>query len=306
MNIQNPSYGDALRHFKDFTKDLPPALRGTSIDNSQFIKSIHNSFARRNDMLNIDLAMKEKFDARSRQPKQLKRPANRIDDGDYVDQAFHYITYLPVGNEIWKLDGLDRQPQKFGPCAEDSWLDLVAPVIAARMMDYAEQSISFNLLCLVKDPLVALREELVQSLLSLHALEEKLVEIEPEWLTYGNNYLGTESRLQNAFRDRVQGPSEEYNISTEDLTTAQKPADFLEELGKDNDFDRVVSLWKVKLGQQARIKNEIKEEMANDEEDQRKADDRRHNFGPFIREWLSMLAEKGKLKELCDRAGYQE
>jgi len=151
-----------------------------------------------------------------------------------------------------------------------------------------------------------LREELVQSLLSLHALEEKLVEIEPEWLTYGNNYLGTESRLQNAFRDRVQGPSEEYNISTEDLTTAQKPADFLEELGKDNDFDRVVSLWKVKLGQQARIKNEIKEEMANDEEDQRKADDRRHNFGPFIREWLSMLAEKGKLKELCDRAGYQE
>lgn len=59
------------------------------------------------DMLNADLHMKNELTAK----KQLKksRSAN-VDD----DAGFHFIAYVPVDDHVWKLDGLERQPQKLG------------------------------------------------------------------------------------------------------------------------------------------------------------------------------------------------
>ena len=45
-NIPNIELGDHLRGFKDFTSDFSPALRGDAIANFDFVKQIHNSFAR--------------------------------------------------------------------------------------------------------------------------------------------------------------------------------------------------------------------------------------------------------------------
>ena len=45
-NIPNIELGDNLRGFKDFTSDFSPALRGDAIANFDFVKQIHNSFAR--------------------------------------------------------------------------------------------------------------------------------------------------------------------------------------------------------------------------------------------------------------------
>lgn len=30
------------------------------------------------------------------------------------DAGFHFIAYVPVDEDVWKFDGLDRQPQKLG------------------------------------------------------------------------------------------------------------------------------------------------------------------------------------------------
>lgn len=45
-NIPNADLGDNLRNFKDFSADFPPALRGDAIGDFEFVKQIHNSFAR--------------------------------------------------------------------------------------------------------------------------------------------------------------------------------------------------------------------------------------------------------------------
>lgn len=45
-NIPNIDLGGPLQSFKDFTKDFTPALRGDQIGNFEFVKQIHNSFAR--------------------------------------------------------------------------------------------------------------------------------------------------------------------------------------------------------------------------------------------------------------------
>lgn len=73
------------------------------------------------DMLNIDLALENEFSDR-RKPKktaynsEVSKNKRTVTDDDYVDEnaAFHFIAYIPIKNEVWKLDGLDRQPEKLG------------------------------------------------------------------------------------------------------------------------------------------------------------------------------------------------
>lgn len=45
-NIEGIELGENLQHFKEFTMPFTPALRGDAINNFEFIKKIHNSFAR--------------------------------------------------------------------------------------------------------------------------------------------------------------------------------------------------------------------------------------------------------------------
>lgn len=45
-NIPGIDLGENLRHFRDFTMPFTPALRGDAINNFEFVKRVHNSFAR--------------------------------------------------------------------------------------------------------------------------------------------------------------------------------------------------------------------------------------------------------------------
>lgn len=74
------------------------------------------------DMLHADLALKNEYDDRrkpkkkSQESKKKSTKKSHIADED-DDAAFHFIAYVPIYGEVWKLDGLDRQPQKLGePC----------------------------------------------------------------------------------------------------------------------------------------------------------------------------------------------
>ena len=62
---------------------------------------------RKLDMLNIDLLMKE---CATTKAKAKKNQSN----GDDQESAFHFVAYMPVNGDIWKFDGLQRQPQKLG------------------------------------------------------------------------------------------------------------------------------------------------------------------------------------------------
>jgi ubiquitin carboxyl-terminal hydrolase L5 len=46
MNAEGLSLGEKLRQFKQESKDLPAPLRGHMINNSTWIRTAHNSFAR--------------------------------------------------------------------------------------------------------------------------------------------------------------------------------------------------------------------------------------------------------------------
>lgn len=54
-NIPGIDLGDNLQSFKEFTMPFTPALRGDAINNFEFVKRIHNSFARYVNILDFSL-----------------------------------------------------------------------------------------------------------------------------------------------------------------------------------------------------------------------------------------------------------
>ena len=113
-NVPDLDLGPQLQSFKEFTASFPPALRGDEIGNFEFVKTIHNSFAREMDKLNIDLSMCNEYDDRRKKAKPRKGQ-NTSDDDDASDEsAFHFVAFLPIRDQVWMLDGLNRQPERLG------------------------------------------------------------------------------------------------------------------------------------------------------------------------------------------------
>ena len=112
MNAVDIDLGDQLLKFKEDTKDLSTPLRGHSISTNKFIRSIHNSFARRIDHLDADLALEnEVAKSKRKQKRNPKRQKRKSVDDNY---GFHFIAYVPSGGYVWELDGLNRHPHKIG------------------------------------------------------------------------------------------------------------------------------------------------------------------------------------------------
>ncbi|KAK5126230.1 hypothetical protein LTR85_010465 [Meristemomyces frigidus] len=80
-NIPDLDLGRDLRNFKDFTQDMDPLSRGDAVDSFEFVKHIHNSFARESDLLQSDMYVKNKADklkkrqalARARETREAKK-----------------------------------------------------------------------------------------------------------------------------------------------------------------------------------------------------------------------------------------
>lgn len=120
MNADQIDLGDQLSEFKELTKDSSTALRGHQLGRNTFIRKIHNSFTRRMDHLNADLALEnEVSDARITQTmkraaakKGRKAPSRRKKAN--AEYGFHFIAYVPAGGYVWELDGLSKKPHRLG------------------------------------------------------------------------------------------------------------------------------------------------------------------------------------------------
>jgi len=64
---------------------------------------------RKMDMLNADLLLKNEAKAKGK-GKRKKSQA----DLDENEAGFHFIAFMPIEDNLWKLDGLERQPMCLG------------------------------------------------------------------------------------------------------------------------------------------------------------------------------------------------
>jgi ubiquitin carboxyl-terminal hydrolase L5 len=132
--------GPTLSEFREFTASFPPSLKGVSISSSEPIKKAHNAFGRTDAFLNDG-----KFVSSSRSSEDV----------------FHFVAYIPKDNKVYELDGLQTGPivvgDYDGAANPTSWLSVARTAIQERMTGDA---IKFNLMAVVKDKRIGLKEKI--------------------------------------------------------------------------------------------------------------------------------------------------
>jgi len=74
------------------------------------------------DILSADLTLKNEHDKWARAKKNpprkgVKRKLKKKKDDD--EPGYHFIAYVPIKGEVWRLDGLRREPVNLGKFAID-------------------------------------------------------------------------------------------------------------------------------------------------------------------------------------------
>ncbi|KAB8532593.1 hypothetical protein FH972_025538 [Carpinus fangiana] len=302
-NIDGADLGEHLQSFRDFTDDFTPALRGDAIGSFEFVKNVHNSFARKMDMLNIDLARQNAYDDRNKKRKKptaaakskgsKKKGVITDDDYDEEENGYHFIAFVPIGNEVWKMDGLERQPVKLGTLGSDEesdWLSLVLVDLGERMAQFEANDINFNLLACVQDPLVGLHQQLREQTRAIQAVEKKLDEDRPRGWRRDDSNQEADIEIELAGDDNENTGDDQFSTRFEQR---------IHDAGADG--EALFKLRQALLGERRDTLAAVAGEEAEAQLDRDKAAERRHDFGPLIHAWLRMLAEKeGVVKSLIE------
>lgn len=264
-----------------------PALRGDAINNFEFVKRIHNSFARKMDILNSDLQLKvEATSKRSRSGK------DRHDEFE-TDAGFHFIAFVPALGKVWKFDGLERQPQALGEYApDDDWLTLVRPNILTRMAEYEEDQIEFSILSVAKDPLVELEDKL--------AINVKCLEAVNRWLASREQAEGTCRGPENPvslLENTILGPDSSFNLTRHRIDAVTIPPEREVQYAKASAEElRQHRYWL--SNEQRELRASILEEQQSHWADDNYATGRRYDYGPAVRAWIRFLARKRVIESL--------
>lgn len=287
-NVPGLHLGDHLEQFKHFTADFTPALRGDAIGNFDFVKSIHNSFARKMDMMNADLQLKN--DASNRKKRKAK-------SSDENDAGFHFIAFVPIQGKVWKLDGLERQPQSLGSFQGDDWVGQVAPEIEARMAQYEEGQIEFAVMSLVKDPLADLVTALARNVRGINFLAQRLNQIKPDWEQFLIENTGDSNP---ASHETITGPCEQYQLYAETIALAE----LIPELQTRSDSNKVTELLigrEALVAAQAGLRASIRDELKAFRMDNDRAASRRNDKSLLARGLLDVLDRMDIMQSILER-----
>ncbi|XP_071156129.1 ubiquitin carboxyl-terminal hydrolase calypso-like isoform X1 [Mytilus edulis] len=136
LNCDKVRLGDTLSKLKLFSRGMNPEDKGYAIGNMPELAEAHNSHARS-------------------EPRHLPEKQQGIATTKTME-AFHFVSYVPIKNHLFELDGLKPYPIDHGPWERDEyWTEKFRRVITERLGMAAggepNNDIRFNLMAVVPD-----------------------------------------------------------------------------------------------------------------------------------------------------------
>ncbi|KAF6274862.1 ubiquitin C-terminal hydrolase L5 [Rhinolophus ferrumequinum] len=240
---QDVHLGETLAEFKEFSQSFDAAMKGLALSNSDVIRQVHNSFARQQMF---------EFDAKTSAKEE---------------DAFHFVSYVPVNGRLYELDGLREGPIDLGACNQDDWIGAVRPVIEKRIQKYSEGEIRFNLMAIVSDRKMIYEQKIAE-------LQRQLAE-EPMDTDQGNMLSAIQSEV-----------AKNQMLIEEEVQKLKRYKDFFrwKWQGLAPEYSR--------QGKGSQVQGDKKIENIR----------RKHNYLPFIMELLKTLAEHQQLIPLVEKA----
>jgi ubiquitin carboxyl-terminal hydrolase L5 len=181
------------------------------------------------------------------------------------DDVYHFIGYVPVNGNLYELDGLKGGPILLGECTNDNWLDKVRPAIQARIQRYSQKEIRFNLLAIIRN-----RKEVYSQ--KLFRLTKRKAAILAKLSDSHQDILG---QMDTSSDDAGPLPNSPVELKNE-LSALEVEEKALQ--GAIESEEGRYKQWKTENVR------------------------RKHNYVPFIFNFLKCLAEKGKLSGLVESA----
>ncbi|KAF5876532.1 putative ubiquitin carboxyl-terminal hydrolase protein [Botrytis fragariae] len=288
MNVPNLDLGDGIRSFKEDTQSLKPAYRGQKLSQNEFIRNIHNSFARRMDILNADLGLSNEVSAWKKKRKTKKKSGRSKSRSD-VESGFHFIAFVPVEGVVWRLDGLQRQPVTLGPCNDD-WISVARASIYEQIIKYGDD-LQFNLLSLCRSPLRIIPLELAQNIHAIKRVEDLLAQRMSDW----NDFNQVDDS------ELMRGPSEEFGVTDKLLHDTALPESTCNILEREStNASALLGLQQQWASDQKALRIAYREELALIDDENEQAARRKKDHTPIVYRTLKSLADKGILKEIID------
>ncbi|KAI0550948.1 cysteine proteinase [Xylaria curta] len=274
MNAHGVKFGPELEEFRHATRLLPPPHRGHALDTNDFIRAIHNSVARRNDLLSEDLLLDNKLESatkrRARPEKKRQKTSNSSKRKD-EPSAYHYIAFVPVDGQVWELDGLESLPLCLGPYAPDApddWLNIASEAIQNRMARQDDAYPSFNLLAVCQSPLLTFSQRLARFLAAAKALDFSDI-----WQSFPDERLARFGLDREKILAEFSSPPDDTHKWTQEELRAEidtLEAHYVEE-----------------------------EATVHDAVDMIRA--RQRDYTPAVHQWVRLLADKGVLREMIQK-----
>lgn len=238
-------------------------------------------------------------DALPRRSGRAPKPRKVITDADYEEpeSGYHYVAYVPIRDHVWKLDGMDRHPQDLGSFKEGGngadggtgdWLDVVTPTIQNRMTANGDD-LHFSLMAVVRDPFYDEQRKLLENIKALQAVDSKLDSIEPDWTTFDGGETG---------KDVIKGISIDFEITQTDIDGAELIASVGDTIANENDVLKLIEYRQGLLKEQRMLRSGVRDAREAPKQEEADARLKKHDYSPFVREWLGALAEDAVLGSL--------
>mmetsp|Transcript_46853 Transcript_46853/g.101776 ORF Transcript_46853/g.101776 Transcript_46853/m.101776 type:complete len:354 (+) Transcript_46853:83-1144(+) len=192
------------------------------------------------------------------------------------DDVYHFISYLPVDGKLYELDGLKAGPICLGDATNEDWLEVVRPLIMKRIEQYSSREIRFNLMAVTADR----RERLLR--------EQAVIEKE-----------------RNMTVGKVQARSGKLPSASELERLAQQhpePPAMGEVAVDERSLQELLIALAHLTARSNRIQGEISIEAQRVEQWRLENIRRRHNYVPFLVNFLKILAERNELMPLLENA----